>query len=295
MRENDFEAAFEQENLSEPFLGPMLGEGEDEGQFEQYGEGFGDPEGFGESAFESGDRFLGQLLGEGENDFEGFGEGEQFFGKLIKKALPVLKKVAKVAAPIIGTAVAGPIGGKIGSLAGNLLGEGENDFEFELEYETESESEFQAVMQGPLTEQQALGELMATAAANAATDMEAEAQIGAATIIALTPHDRQALRHVLANLNRGTAVLTRILRRNRSTAPFVRTVPTIVKRTAVSLQKQAAAGRPITKQVAAKTMAKQTKKVLASPAVCSHAVARNVRATKAVSNRINKVHREMFD
>jgi hypothetical protein len=318
MRDSELEAEFEFENQSEPFLGPILkgvggmlglGEGEGESEWESLGEGFGTHESLGEGPLGESEQeqFLGPLLkglggasglGESEYEFEyeGAHEGEQFFKKFIKRALPVLKKVAKVAAPIVGGAVGGPLGSKIGSMAVKLLGESEYEYEFEgeFEYESESEAEFEAVMEGPLTEQQALGELMATAAANALTEMEAEAQIGAATVIALSPHDRQALRHVLANINRGSAVLTRILRRNRSTAPFVRTVPTIVKRTAVSLKKQAAAGRPITKQSAAKAMAKQTRKVLSSPPVCTRAVARNVRATKAVSSRMQKVQREAF-
>ncbi|HEX7828805.1 MAG TPA: hypothetical protein VF787_04085 [Thermoanaerobaculia bacterium] len=312
MRDSELEAEFEFENQSEPFLGPILkgvggmlglGEGEGESEWESLGEGFGTHESLGEGPLGESEQeqFLGPILkglglGESEYEFEGAQEGEQFFKKFISKALPVLKKVAKVAAPIVGGAVGGPLGSKIGSMAVKLLGESEFEYEFEgeFEYESESEAEFEAVMEGPLTEQQALGELMATAAANALTEMEAEAQIGAATVISLSPHDRQALRHVLANINRGSAVLTRILRRNRSTAPFVRTVPTIVKRTAVTLKKQAAAGRPITKQSAAKAMAKQTRKVLSSPPVCSRAVARNVRATKAVSSRMQKVQREAF-
>jgi hypothetical protein len=320
MRDSELEAEFEFENQSEPFLGPMLkgvggllglGEGEGESEWESLGEGFNDRESLGEGPLGESEQeqFLGPILkglggalglGESEYELEGaFGEGEQFFGKFLKKALPVLKKVAKIAAPIVGTAIGGPIGGKIGSMAGKLLGESEfeseYEFEFESEYESEGEAEFESVMRGPLSEQQALGELMATAASNAMTEMEAEAQIGAATIIALSPHDRQALRHVLVNINRGSAVLTRILRRNRTTAPFVRTVPTIVKRTAISLKKQAAAGHPITKARAAKTMATQTRKVLSSPPVCARAVARNVSATKAVSNRIQKTQqRENF-
>src|SRR5437660_2781008 len=67
---------------------------------------------------------VGSLLGEGEEEledessFEGE-EGEQFFGKIkkfLRKAAPILKKVAKVAAPIVGTAIGGPFGTALGSL-----------------------------------------------------------------------------------------------------------------------------------------------------------------------------------
>ena len=299
MRDMEFESEFEFENQAEPFLGGLLknvlGEGELESEWETLGEGYGDREGLGEGPL---GEFEGEGVGESEWELEGaFGEfeGEQFFkkiGALVRKAAPILAKVAKVAAPIVGTAVGGPIGGKIGSMAAKLLGESEYEYEFELE--GESEAEFEAVMEGPLTEQQALGELMATAAANAESEVEAEAQIGAATIIGLSPQDRQALRNVLVNINRGTAILTKVLRRSRSTAPFVRTVPTIVKRTAVALKKQAANGHPVTKKSAATAMAKQTRKVLSSPQVCAKAMNRNVKATRAVNTRMQRVQRQSF-
>ncbi len=299
--ENEFE------NQSEPFLGDVLkgvgglfGLGESE--FEGFGEGEGEGA-FGEGpmgeleAFGEGEGPLGEFEGEqtlGEYEYEGFGEseGEQFFGKafkkiggFLKKAAPILKQVAKVAAPIVGTAIGGPIGGKIGSMAGKLLGESEYEAGFEFEMEGESEAEMEAVLQGPLSEQQALGELMAAAASRAATDMEAEAQIGSATVIALSPADRDTLRLVLPSINRGVAVLTRILRARPATRPAVRAIPTIIKRSAVSLRNQAASGRPVTRNAAARAVATQTRRVLASPSICGRAIQRNVSATRAVAQK----------
>jgi|GEM_PF-1101248 len=226
-------------------------------------------------------------LGEGEDELEAFGayesEDEQFFkriGKFIKKAAPVLSKVAKAAMPIVAGAVGGPVGMKIGKLAGQFLKEGEFEDEYEGEFESIGES---PLHESPLTAQQGLGELMAAIASKAQTDMEAEAMAGAATVITLSPADRAALRNVMTSMVRGSAVLTRILRRNRATRPAVRAVPTIVRRTAQTLQRRAASGRPVTKRAAARVMARQTQKVLGSPAVCSHAVQRNVRATRAVT------------
>ena len=312
--ELESESYFESENL--------LGLGESESELESLGEGFGDGEGFGEGfgegegAFESeweaegafgegegplgefeNEQFLGplaagisSLLGESENFGALENEGEQFFGKafkkiggFIKKAAPILKKVAKVAAPIVGTAIGGPIGGKIGSMAGKLLGEAEYEGYYESEGEFENEAEMEAVLEGPMSEQQALGELMAAAAARAATDMEAEAQIGSATAIVLSQADRDALRGVLPSINRGVAVLTRILRRNPATRPAVRAIPAIVKRSAVSLRRQAASGRPVTRQSAARAVSSQTRRVLSSPSTCAKAVQRNVNATRAVA------------
>ena len=310
--ELELESEFELENQAEPFfgdvlkgIGGMLGLGESEGELEGFGETLGEGEGaFGEGewelegAFGEGEGPLGEFENEsfslGESEFEGLGEfeGEQFFGKafkkiggFIKKAAPVLKQIAKVAAPIVGTAIGGPIGGKIGSMATKLLGESEYESEFEFEMESESEAEMEAVMEGPMSEQQALGELMAAAASRAATDMEAEAQIGSATAIVLSPADRDVLRGVLPSINRGVAVLTRILRRSAATRPAVRAIPTIVKRSAVSLRKQAASGRPITRPAAARAVATQTRKVLSSPITCAKAVRRNVSATRAVAQK----------
>jgi hypothetical protein len=80
----------------------------------------------------------------------------------------------------------------------------------------------------------------------------------------------------------GVAVLTRILRR-RITRPAVRAVPTIVRRTAAVLRRQAQAGQPATRRTAAQVMANQTRQVLSSPRAVNQAVRRNVRATAAVA------------
>ncbi len=48
---------------------------------------------------------------------------------MFNKIAPFLKKVAKVAAPMVGTAILGPAGGMLGKLAANALGEGEFEFE----------------------------------------------------------------------------------------------------------------------------------------------------------------------
>jgi hypothetical protein len=321
MRDSELELEFESQ--SEPFLGDvvkgiggMFGLGESEDEYETLGEGplgegplgegplgegpLGEgPLGEGPLGEYEDEQFLGGLLkgvggmlglGESEDfsDHEAFGdqESEQFFGKFLKKALPILKQVAKVAAPIVGSAVGGPIGGKIASAAAGLLGESEYEDFSDHEAESTNEAEMEAVMEGPLTEQQALGELMAAAASKAFTDMESEAQIAAGTIMALSAADRDALRAVLPSLNRGVAILNRILRRRRITRPVIRVIPTIVKRTAVTLKKRADAGLPVTKKIAARTMAAQTRRVLASPTLCRKAIHRNVRATQAVGRKI---------
>ena len=122
-------------------LGGLLGEGEGEGEFE----------------------LAGEFEGEGEDEFEGeFESGEQFFGKIFKKvggfvrrAAPILRRVAKIAAPMVASAIGGPFGGIIGKAATSFL-EGEGELEaqelhelhelgelHEYERESEAETEFE--------------------------------------------------------------------------------------------------------------------------------------------------------
>jgi hypothetical protein len=242
-------------------------------------------------------RGIGGLLGEGEEEYEweeeseweleGEYEGEEFFKKLsrkvggfVKKAAPVLRKVAKVAAPVVGTAVGGPLGGFLGKAASSVLeGEFEEEFEGELEEEFEGELEDEMSL-APVTPIQAQAELMAAVASQAQTEAEAEAMAGAATVGAIAPADRAALRTVLPHMVRGTAVLTRILRQRPVTKPAVRAVPTIARRTATVLTRKAAAGQPVTRKTAARVMANQTRKVLSSPRTCAAAIKKNVHATQ---------------
>ena len=143
-------------------------------------------------------------------------------GRFVRRAAPILRRVAQVAAPIVGTAVGGPLGGMIGRVAASALREEEFEYEMEGEYEGEFEGEMEEEVAAPATQQEALAELMADVAARAQTEAEAEAMVGAATLATLSPADRAALRNILPHLVRGTAILTRLLRRRRITRPAVR-------------------------------------------------------------------------
>ena len=258
-------------------------EGEDEF------EGEGEEEGEGEGWLGAIGNIAGSLLGEGEDEFEGEGsfegedEGEEFFGsigKFLKKAAPILKRVAKVAAPIVGSALLGPAGGALGNLAGKALGEGE--FEAEDEYEMEGEAEMtHEIAAHPLTHNEAVAEMMADAASREQHEGEAEAMMGASVVTVISPSDRRALRGILPNLVRATAILTRILRRRRVTRPAVRVVPTVMRRTIKDLKRQAAKGIPITRKGAARAAAKQVRKVLGSHRACAAAMKRNIKVSRA--------------
>jgi hypothetical protein len=289
-----------------------------EGELEEELEGEYEEELEGEEFLGTIARGIGGLLGgqgEFEEEFEFEEEGEEFFRRiagLMRRAAPVLRRVARVAAPIVGTAVGGPLGGILGRAATAALGEGELEYELEGEYEGEYEEELEGEeflgtiargiggllggqgefeeeleaeeeASGPISQTEAMGELMAAVASQARTEAEAEAMAGAATVAVISARDRAALRQILPHLVRGSAILTRILRRRRVTRPAVRAVPTIVRRTTRTLATRAAAGQPVTRRAAGRVMAAQTRRVLSSPRACTRAVVRNQRATRVAA------------
>jgi hypothetical protein len=297
MRAYESELEYEEEleaELESEYEEELEGEQEEELESEYEGEEFlgtmgrvvGGLLGPGEGEFEE------EYEGEFEEEYEGEFEGEEFLGRafrgigrFVRRAAPVLRSVARVAAPVVGGMVGGPVGATLGRAASQLLeGEYEEEYEAEFEEEGEFEEEYEAEAEAarPVTGQQALAEFMATGAAQAESEAEAEAMIGAATVATISPADRAALLGIIPHLNRGSAILTRILRRRAVTRPVVRTVPTIVQRTARVLAQRQRAGRPVTRRTAARVMANQTRRVLGSPRTCASALRRNVRATAVV-------------
>src|ERR1700747_3014974 len=70
-------------------------------------------------------------------------EGDQFFGRIargigsfVRRAAPLLKNVARVAAPMVGTAIGGPFGAILCRVASQALGEEEFE-KHELAHEFE--------------------------------------------------------------------------------------------------------------------------------------------------------------
>jgi hypothetical protein len=259
-------------------------------------------------------------------------EGDQFFGRIargigsfVRRAAPILKSVARIAAPMVGTAIGGPFGAILGRAASQALGEEEfeqheltHEFEHpelahefeqhefeqhelthefeqhelenpevahefeqhELEQHESSHEVAHEIAQHETTHHEALAEMMAEMAAHEHNEGQAEAMIGGAVVTVLSPRDRRALRRLLPHLVRGAAVLTRILRRRRATRPAVRAVPTIMRRTVATLKRQAAAGRPVTRQGAGRAAAVEVRRVLSSPSACAAAIRQNVRAAR---------------
>jgi len=262
-----------------------------------------------------------ELVHEGESEWEAEAEvGEQFFGRIargigrfVRRAAPLLRNIARVAAPIVGTAIGGPFGAVLGRVASSALGETDGQRELEHhEHELESEwehhehelmHEFESELEGEahheahhesaqeiaqeiahheVAHHEALAEMMAEAASQEQHEAQAEAMVGAAVVTALSLRDRRALQRLLPHLVRGAAVLTRILRRRRLTRPAVRAVPTIMRRTVRTLKRQAAAGQPVTRRAAARAAAIEVRRVLGNPSACAAAIRQNVRASRTL-------------
>ena len=172
----------------------------------------------------------------------------------------------------------------LGGVISGLLGESEYEEELEGEYELEGEweGEYEDEAEGmanPLRRvyPDAMMEHLGHAAAEAETEAEAEAFIGALVPLA-AGLARSAAPHVARStpqLVRGLSTVARTLRRNPTTRPLVRVLPTIASRTTHSLARHVAHGRPVTPRQAVRTLAGQTAAVLSNPRMRSQVVRRS--------------------
>src|ERR1051325_3739493 len=240
-----------------------------------------------------------ELEGEFEAESEGEYEAEEFFGRLASLARraaqnPALRRVAFSAARSALGGVGGNLGGAIGGARGAALGrdlgatlgrhasgwlpqrEYEGEFELEGEYEFEGESEFEGEFElegeyeiNPQRRiyNEALMEHFGHAAAEAETEEEAEAFIGALVPIAarLATRAAPAIMRAAPQLMRGVSGVARTLMRSPTTRPLVRALPTIVRRTAATVAQQVGRGQRVTPTGAVRTLARQTARVLSSP------------------------------
>jgi hypothetical protein len=113
----------------------------------------------------------------------------------------------------------------------------------------------------------ALMEHLGHAAAEAHNEAEAEALVGALIplVARITPQVAAVILRAAPGLIPGVANIARGLRRNPLTRPLVRTIPTIVRRTAASISQQVRQGRAVSPRSAVRTLARQTAQVLGSP------------------------------
>jgi hypothetical protein len=306
--EPEWEAGRDGEFEDEAFIGGFLskllggltggGDGESEweardGEYEYEAGRDGEFEGeardgeFEDEAFIGG--FLSKLLGgltgggDGESEWEardgeyeweardGESESEQFF--------PALIPIAQMALPLLG----------------KLFGGGRRkrrrparEFEAEGvygEYEDEQGVGELGLGEGEtaIGEVPAMAEVMAAMASETNSAAEADALVGAATIMVLTPRERRALERLIPTLVRATTVLSRLMRRRRITRRGVRVIPTVVKATAAPLATAAARGYPPTTSLAGRVLRQQTRTVLTRPAVTRAVMRRNANAVRRVA------------
>ncbi|MGY1985427.1 hypothetical protein ACI792_04305 [Blastococcus sp. SYSU DS0669] len=288
--ESEWEAG-DGEYEGEEFLGGLiqgigsalgLGEGEADGEYEWEA-------GDGEFEWEAGDGEYEWEARDGEYEWEsgdGEYEGEEF--------LPALLPLAKMALPLLG----GLFRKKKRRRPAREF-ESEDEYEFEDEYEGEFEDEqfLGGLIQGigsalglgegeqPTQGVPATAEVMAAMAADTPSAAEADALVGAATVMVLTPRERRVLEQLIPQLVQATTLLSRLMRRRRVTRPAIRVIPTVVKATARPLVAAAVRGHPPTTGVAGRVLTQQTRTVLTRPAVTRAVMKRNAAAVRKVAGR----------
>jgi len=160
------------------------------------------------------------------------------------------------------------------------------------EFEAEMHPEFESGLpHSEAAHQEAfLMEQIAHEAAHSSNEAEAEALAGALIPIAIrgVSSASPALRTAAPALVRATGRLVGALRRSPATRPLIRTVPTILRRTSMALNRAAATGTPVSPRLAVRTMADQTYRIMSSPTVCIHIMVRSGRLMRR--NRMRRTY-----
>ncbi len=177
--------------------------------------------------------------------------------------------------------------GAIGNVVGSLLGEGEDEYEDESAFESEAEDEISPIRKiYPDAMMEHLGELAFEAESEdeAAEHFLPLIGMAASKLLpvvakAIAPMAKKALPKIARAVTRATPRLTkgigqvaRTLHRNPQTRHLLKTVPAIARRTVGSIARQAAHGRNINPRTAVRTLATQTRRVLAHPQQRRHAL-----------------------
>jgi hypothetical protein len=218
-------------------------------------------------------------------------EGEYFFKKafrsigrglksVIKAAAPLAKRFAPIVAgklaaliPGIGP-IAGPLAAKLTSA---LVQEAEMEAEhMEAEFFGTNEAEAE-VGQTEAAHEAALTEFLAAQSAEATTEAESEAALGAALPITITiMGGRRALRPVMPVMAQANSQLVQTLRRQGPVGrQLLRTVPAIQRRTVATLKAIAKSGQPVNGATAVKAMAAASRQVLNNPRLVQGSIVRN--------------------
>jgi hypothetical protein len=173
----------------------------------------------------------------------------------------------------------GPAGGIAANALGGMLPQREYEGEYEGEFEYEGEGEYEdfANPQRRLSREGMLMAHLGNAAASAESEDEAEAFVGALIPLAarLIPRVAPAVMRAAPQLIRGISNVAQRLRSNPATQQLVRTLPTVARNTVGAMARQVAQGRPLTPQMAVRTLARQTARVIGSPQQAARAYQQN--------------------
>lgn len=208
--------------------------------------------------------------------------------RLVRAAAPALRALAPVAA----RALAATVPAATGLTLDDGLAEAEDWLEAAIAESEAWEAEAdEAETSGPGSEEStadsghlldALAEALLAEAARAPNDAEAAMLAGGITIVILGPAPIE-VRRLAPILCRGTTLLVRALRARPETRPMLPVVGTIARRTVRTLAGGAGAGRPLTPSVAARAMARHTRRVLGQPRVMARALHRNARMRRPLT------------
>lgn len=153
---------------------------------------------------------------------------------------------------------------------------GQGEFEWELEAELDRLPSRDAELM----------EYLGRAATETESEAEAAAFIGALIPIAdrIISSTKPVLTRNSPALMRGLVAATQALRRNPDTRPLVRTIPTIVRRTAASMNQQLQQGMPANQKTALLSLARQTQALLSSPQQSIQTLKRSQAAARHYGN-----------
>lgn len=246
-----------------------------------------------ETEFESECEYGNEL--ELEDEFEDEFEGEEFLGdawrwltKPQSKQRKVALSAAKAALKGGGTAggaalgaLAGGAGAPVGGVLGGTVGAGLASLLPDEEFEDASTCAGRGSVNAAMEH---FGDMACRARSNA----EAEAFLGALIPLVgkLVPQAAAVVRRAAPRLIRGVGSVARTLRSSPVTRGLVKSVPTIVKRTAADVAKQVAQGKPVTPKGAVRTLAKQTARTLGRPDACQAALRRCTQLNRAYVARL---------
>lgn len=218
---------------------------------------------FGE--YELTDDFQDELMEFGDSEMNGFdynAESDELFGGLFKSIRSILPRVAPIALKALG----------------GLF----EEEEFEADSEDSNDEINATAVPGLRTDNDVLSEQMAAEAAFAESEAEAQALAGAVPACILS-HTSPKVKKVTPTISKGVAKIAKALRRTGHGKKIVPVIADITKRTAATLSKKAAKGKPISNSTAKRVLIKQAKKVLTSPKKTAVALSKNKLKRKKIN------------